>query len=276
MSTFTLLITTSAINRYDLKSISLRRERGQYPLTIDKDLTPSFAMKKLAVTRKHEWRREIETMKKFSEQPSYNLIPLLAAWQQDESLYLLFPWAKTDLRSWWRAHPDPLTSKDSNDSRWLASLSLDVSSGLEALHKATAGYHGDIKPENILWFPDEDNQETGKWKIADFGLSHMEQSAEDFDALTRFGCTPGYRAPEYDAKDKPMSQKADVWSLACVFVESAIWCYRGLKGLREFEAERFEDNQGGKTGDGAFWEMQKGNAVVRPLVKQVRWFQLAS
>lgn len=208
-------------------------------------------------------------MKKYRGEASSNLMPLLAAWQQDESFYLLFPWAKTDLRSWWKSNPDPNAPRNVGSNIWLSNLCTDVASGLEAFHKASLGYHGDIKPENILWFPDRHNKDSGKWKIADFGLSNTEQK-DPARALERFGCTPAYRAPEYDDKNKPIGQMADIWSLACVFTESAIWCYFGYAGLKNFESDRFLDQKGEKSIDGSFWERDDSdNTIIKPLVHDV-------
>lgn len=88
------------------------------------------------------------------------------------------------------------------------------------------GWHGDIKPENILHVRQE-------FKLADFGFSKFKQA--DFDiskiekhiASTRLlGGTRTYGAPERDTVGRS-SQTTDTWSFGCVLSAVATWVILG-------------------------------------------------
>jgi serine/threonine protein kinase len=71
--------------------------------------------------------------------------------------------------------------------------------------------HRDMKPGNILIGQD------GRLKVSDFGWSRFID--EDSFAMTRGG-TPLYNSPEI-IKNRPYTQKADVWGLGCIMYEMA-------------------------------------------------------
>ncbi|KAK5454369.1 hypothetical protein LTS15_006369 [Exophiala xenobiotica] len=93
-------------------------------------------------------------------------------------------------------------------------LCVGVMSGIQALH-ASDIIHGDIKPENILVFPDSDGQPVAQ--VADFGYSCLGATKTDLVILPDPGI---WAAPEWH--DRPMSlahaMKADIYSLGLVFV----------------------------------------------------------
>lgn len=92
--------------------------------------------------------------------------------------------------------------------KWLG-LSIDVTSGLAALHKVGV-FHGDLKPQNVLIF--EDQYLTYTAKIADFDSSIF---VEDLRGPA-YGTseTPFWSAPE---RSEPLTgeklMKADIYSL---------------------------------------------------------------
>ncbi|KAI9803858.1 MAG: hypothetical protein M1825_001738 [Sarcosagium campestre] len=72
---------------------------------------------------------------------------------------------------------------------WILS---DIADGLQALHLSNV-VHGDVKPDNVLIFPDRDRGM--KAKISDFGLSIIDPGAgPEFQTLP--GLTSVYAAPE--------------------------------------------------------------------------------
>ncbi|KAF3025515.1 hypothetical protein E8E14_008418 [Neopestalotiopsis sp. 37M] len=106
------------------------------------------------------------------------------------------------------------------------------------------GRHGDVKPENLLWF----NNET-LIVIADFGLTRFH-SAQAGSALTipknLRGFSRTYRPPEFSL-EAPVSQKCDVWSLGCVYLEFITWYLLGHEktrgeGAGTFVKLRLEDD----------------------------------
>ncbi|WFC94048.1 hypothetical protein MBRA1_000676 [Malassezia brasiliensis] len=119
-----------------------------------------------------------------------------------------------------------------------------IASGLYSLHKVASVVHCDLKLENILAFPcEEDMGEDTKspiaWKIADFGLSEKVQPDRHIESWSRaasLGGTLAYAAPEvvryidFDmpvpanipSHAPPMTEQLhtpfarDMWSLGCI------------------------------------------------------------
>ena len=154
------------------------------------------------------------------------------------------------------------TSRSSNNS----------SSGGHILY----GRHGDIKPENILWFPGEDNEsEQGTLKIADFGISELStRQNHPSDSVT--GLSPTYRPPECDNPgNQVVNSLWDVWSLGCLYLEFATWLLKGWEGIDEFRRlRRAPDTWYPAIKSDVFFESQKGQDgslahFLKPAVQQV-------
>lgn len=71
----------------------------------------------------------------------------------------------------------------------LQRIALDTVQGLSVLH-ASGVIHGDLKPDNVLIFPDEEGPFFCIAKLSDFGFSVMGESK-----IFNTG-TPGWKAPE--------------------------------------------------------------------------------
>ena len=74
--------------------------------------------------------------------------------------------------------------------------------------------HRDIKPNNLLWFRQDDTNR--QMKICDFGISKVYCSQEPNNPKM---VTALYRAPELLFKWSDYDFKSDIWSLGCVFYE---------------------------------------------------------
>jgi serine/threonine protein kinase len=104
------------------------------------------------------------------------------------------------------------------------------------------GRHGDIKPENILWFDKVDKKfddcQQGFLVIADFGLTdlHRRGTRSDIPALLISG-TPTYEPPELQLNGT-ISRAYDIWSLGCTFLEFITWLVCGWDVLDQFPEAR--------------------------------------
>ncbi|KAI0468301.1 hypothetical protein F4859DRAFT_491162 [Xylaria cf. heliscus] len=106
------------------------------------------------------------------------------------------------------------------------------------------GRHGDIKPENLLWYKDQ-KDEFGVLRFTDFGVSELNSSLSKSKVVSNIAGTLAYRAPESDIPEWPTRQSADMWSLGCVYLEFITWLLGGESLLREFCEKRMSwDNAG--------------------------------
>ncbi|KAF3010440.1 hypothetical protein E8E14_000643 [Neopestalotiopsis sp. 37M] len=204
------------------------------------DSPGAFALKAIHSSKRsaYEFSKEIQALMKFSG--SYtghpHIIKLLAAFSHEDQHYLVFPWADGNLRTFWRENPTPLVNF--KFIVWLAGQLAGLTGALRAIHQyplenglSLFGRHGDIKPSNILVFR---NQQDGvRFHIADFGLARFHSSEARLNLDQPKAVTPTYRPPEFDLRS-PMGQKADIWSLGCVFLEMMVWVLEGYHGLKSF------------------------------------------
>ncbi|KAK0726252.1 kinase-like domain-containing protein [Apiosordaria backusii] len=236
--------------------------------------TCTFAIKRLHSQRKEEFKREVDMLKRFSSlnDAHPHLISLLATYEQRKSYFLIFPYAEADLFSYWdRVEPEPIM--DQATVKWVAEQCKGIASGVLKIHKYKStnskvandslkpagldepfGHHGDIKPENVLWFPynlgnldenihvhyptnDNPSNTRGTLKLTDFGLAstsaHRTVSRKPH---SHFGMTYNYRAPECDihGKHDPKGRQYDMWTLGCLYLEFVTWLIGGKALLDEF------------------------------------------
>nr|CDM86939.1 unnamed protein product [Triticum aestivum] len=90
-----------------------------------------------------------------------------------------------------------------------------ICDGLLYLHKEKHIFHMDLKPDNILL----DNHMVAK--IADFGLSRLDEKSQTMDANRCV--TLGYCCPEYLLGGK-MSVRSDIYSLGVIIIELVTGC----------------------------------------------------
>ncbi|KAF6803206.1 protein kinase domain-containing protein, partial [Colletotrichum musicola] len=219
---------------------------GHHAFDEFKDHNVPFAVKQLQSDDDKAFNREVEAFKRFANDPEAHIVRLLTAFKVGNVSYLLFPWADTDLHSFFNKHDEP----QGDHAILTVKQMLGVAQALKAIHYCRAkklavkddqpdtepvadvveeGYHADLKPENIL-------VANGQWKIADFGLSRFRQQSEAGEDKP-LGCSPTYRAPEHDVGAFD-GQKADIWSLGCVMSVAATWMTLGRKGVQDFRVKR--------------------------------------
>ncbi|KAK3371139.1 kinase-like domain-containing protein [Lasiosphaeria ovina] len=190
------------------------------------------------------------------------------------------------IHSYGMAEPPEESPPSSTDIRNLSnavstSLRLDPGSGQQLITNESAdkpcqylSRHGDIKPENILWFNDpSDPNDQGTLKITDFGVSELETRLLT-NTTNSVLFTPAYRPPEMDVKGAAIGQAADIWSLGCVYLEFVSWLLGGFSYVQEFAKRK---SAGGGLDASVFFEVlgitsteAKGYAVlVKPAV--IEW-----
>ncbi|KAK0662974.1 putative Serine/threonine-protein kinase [Cercophora samala] len=241
-----------------------------------------FAIKQLHSQDKDEFKREVDMLKKFSNEAHPHLISLLATYEQRNSYFLVFPWADADLWTYWKdVVPNP--TMDQSTIKWVAEQCKGIADGVLKIHKygstnsktktltpdaQTFGHHGDIKPENVLFFcdptdaapdiprcfdsqdhhddgdqnsPPDTTKRQGTLKLTDFGLastsSHRTVSRKP---RSRFGMTYNYRAPECDLPciQDPKGRQYDMWTLGCLYLEFITWLIGGGRLLDDFTTLR--------------------------------------
>jgi serine/threonine protein kinase len=107
------------------------------------------------------------------------------------------------------------------------------------------GQHGDIKPENILWY------KLGEEEIlvlSDLGIAAVHREISRSAQPPTMTVTWDYRAPERDMEPPhhgmdadalgKISRAFDIWTLGCVFLEFIVWALDGNKGVRSFKMQR--------------------------------------
>ncbi|KAH8590923.1 kinase-like domain-containing protein [Bisporella sp. PMI_857] len=235
---------------------------------------PLVAVKKLISADDEEFQKEVTILKILGSKrdPHPNLLKLLCTYRQEGKYHLLFRYANANLRKYWDDRPT--IDFDSTNVLWSIRQMTGIANALQVIHNFRVtiplgiagagkgpgwkrvqkdaelsvqhgedlyGRHGDIKPENILWFQtaEEGSDEGGILQIADFGLGrfHGRESRSKInpDTLARTGT---YEPPECKLR-RPVSRAYDIWSLGCLYLEYITWM---LKGSAEIEL--FADHRG--------------------------------
>lgn len=285
-------------------------------------------MKTLNTRKAKDFKRKDSILSRLSGENHTNpyLISLLGTYRQFESFHLIFPWEKENLlQHWKRVNPNRSPTEQREPLSRLAQRCHGMADGLRQIHRhLTAsgtsllvsksdkefskkakkaaevagndmrtesrlyGRHGDIKPENILWFPTRGgapNQKRGILKISDFGLAKFSLSREVDPARRGFvALTPTYRPPESYLERRLISSLYDTWSLGCVYLEFATWWLGGWKLVAEFTQQRLEINRtglgivfGGSLRSDEFFTQGEGNGLmVKRSVTEVSTYALES
>lgn len=111
----------------------------------------------------------------------------------------------------------------------------------DALPDGDYGRHGDLNPENVLWFSQDHNRfGHGELKISDFGLTTFHSMLTTEVCPVGVPVTYTYMAPEYDLYEE-VSRPFDIWSLACTYLEFITWMLLGADGLDKFSERRLNE-----------------------------------
>jgi serine/threonine protein kinase len=182
------------------------------------------------------WNSEADTLNQISNLSHNHLIQRIAAISRGNQRFLMFRWAEGgNLRDFWKDNPKPpLTPTLVKD---VFVQLRGMAEALQRLHEYSDQIHyrhGDIKPENILIFPNDNGRGIGTFKISDMG------SAKSHNVVTRLRqmtggkafATLAYQAPEAVTNiDGASSRLYDIWSMGCVTLEFMVWLLYGYQEL---------------------------------------------
>ncbi|RSL85188.1 hypothetical protein CEP51_003470 [Fusarium floridanum] len=259
-----------------------------------------FAIKKPHIPCLNDYLQEIEPFDKLGiddNGPDLNhLIPLQLTFKHGRDYYLVFPWADGNLKKFWRQRS--ANPKDPDEVRWFMAQCSGIARGLRKLHHLSTqlssqkaanansvnaingtemilggkewGRHGDIKPENILWFENYKG-ERDFLVISDFGLTQFNsahsRSKVQQDQILGYSGT--YRPPDLHLENQPISQNYDVWSLGCVFLEFLSWFLLGYReAVDVFAQERLKDGPKGEVREDTFFTFEKGDKEPHDMSKR--------
>jgi serine/threonine-protein kinase len=105
------------------------------------------------------------------------------------------------------------------ESAHAVALMSDICAGVGAAHRREI-VHRDIKPDNIIVLPADEEHERERIKVVDFGIAKLRDLASD-STLTQAGMmvgTPFYMAPE-QCRGEHLDARADVYSLGALLYE---------------------------------------------------------
>lgn len=103
-------------------------------------------------------------------------------------------------------------------------------------HGRGGGFHGDIKPENILVMEDQEVKSGVRFLLADFGSARLSTSTSTSRVIqSNQALTPRYCAPEW-FKNGERGPPSDIWSFGCILTQ--IVTHLHDKTMADFETFR--------------------------------------
>jgi serine/threonine protein kinase len=176
-----------------------------------------------------------------------HLVTLLTTFTFRRQYHFLFPYAEHALDQYWESR-EPKPHINIGTVRWVAKQCSGIMAAMDTIHDPrhlhrhleVKGYgrHGDIKPDNILWFSSTTGPR-GILVVSDLGLSSFHRDTSRSN-IPNAGIpkVPGYRPPECDIKGGTISRAYDIWTLGCLFLEFLTWLLGGWDFINEFDQKR--------------------------------------
>ncbi|KAH0426457.1 FAD binding domain protein [Colletotrichum camelliae] len=250
-----------------------------------------FGVKRLKKSDGVAFKKEVDTLKRFSVNTSKHLIQLLATYRYQNNYYLIFPWADSNLQGLWESIKNPPHSL--NLSLWVARQCHGLAVGLSNIHvyqsqpendlrvpslvptshEKPFGRHNDIKHENVLWFRDNSKDAedyAGQLKISDFGFVNFNSEGSRSIVPNQALFTPTYRPPECAVPNHTISRALDLWSLGCLYLEFVTWLLKGYAAATDdFTDKRLSEGQHSDVKefqDDNFFTMESGVLSLKPSV----------
>lgn len=208
---------------------------------------------------------------KLAERNHGSIAHVLLAFHRKDSnrhyIELVFPNYLSDLGKLFSGRYTPSEPKSTQNHTgfdhplWKAAI--DVVDALAVMHDAInkgeidCKGHFDIKPANILI---KEYGKEVKLLLADFGEA----------AGNRAG-TQDHKPPERDAQgDRYVgdpTKSYDIWSMACVLLQVCIYITKGQRGIKSFNAGRFQPDSSNTESKPEFWKREEnGTSVLRKSV----------
>ncbi|KAI0020908.1 protein kinase-like domain-containing protein [Xylariomycetidae sp. FL0641] len=209
--------------------------------------TTSFVCKQLETSVSDKRMSESQLLHYLRALKHENIVQLLASYTQNEIPCLIFHRADCDLKEFLRTRKVNRPAGFEEDYLVVAALH-GLSSGLRHLHKyryvrpnssasdgiSLNGCHYDLKPQNVL-------VRGGTFVLADFGLSRLKDAGESSNTPWQ-NTTFDYAAPESRHPETfqvgRVGRASDVWSLACIIMETLVYLRAGPDGVTRFRETR--------------------------------------
>lgn len=181
-------------------------------------------------------------LKRFNGIIHVHLVTLLGTFSYNYKFYMMFPLFGIDLHRFFeQRHPTPNIGSVSL-LRWISKQCLGLMDAVSLIHsKASPGFsHGDIKPENILWYSSQNLYGVeGVLVLSDFGSAGLgSEKSRSMKPNAQTRVVPSYRPPECDMKGGEESSAFDIWTLGCLFLELVCWFMKGYSGIQRFCEDR--------------------------------------
>ena len=184
----------------------------------------------------------MDILRELGEHP--HLMRAIFSCQLGNEYYTVFPWADGgSLTDFWKSPDSKSRFRNENLLIWSFQQLLGIADALKILHR-TNYRHGDLKPDNILYFRRETPFTNGSRDvlvIADFGVSrvHGEDTKWRTSGTTSKATTLRYEAPEANGDNSlPRSRRYDMWSMGCIILEFVVWLLYGQDGIERFAEVR--------------------------------------
>jgi serine/threonine protein kinase len=196
------------------------------------------------------WEKEVTALARMNQLDQEHIVRFITAFRlrtisDAEEHYLMFEWADGgNLNTHLAAYPYPALT--AARTKWVIRQLHGLAQALSRAHYLDSGgsyRHGDLKPDNILWFRKGDT-EFGTLKIGDWGEAkeHEQLTSLRHDTTTQFA-TRRYEPPEVvtgvslslsDEIRFVRSRLYDTWGMGCITLEILIWLVYGLNELKTF------------------------------------------
>jgi serine/threonine protein kinase len=268
----------------DIPSIDIPFLSEGQTVDADKEFPQSKLARKELVGSEDAFNSERSILEFIAKEDHPHIIKLYFWYQRGHYFNLVFPYYPASLQQvlvegWLpkRQPAIPERFKASKLRHWLWEQILNVIEGLERVHNPKTpqgswpdiqgnliGGHFDIKPANILI------DHNGQLVLADFGQAQIKRSSGG-TAFTGPGGTLAYQPPPPENSNDREAQQHwhrsyDVWSMACVMLETIHFILWGKERVKTFIADR-ETEEPPNTRSPAFWTQTPAGPVLKQCVQ---------